>query len=311
MLAGSALSQPQVFEAGPWLQRVQQAASTHSYRGIMIVSGGGIVSSSRVGHLSQGQHRYERIDVLGGQARQQFRHNDTVLTLWPQAQLAVYEPQLATADFPALPAAGPRLLENYELRWVGSERIAGQVADVVLAKPRDGSRFLQRLWAERHSGLLMRTDVLGPRGDLLESSAFSELMLDDKLPVDSVLGPMKQLDGYRVVRPKAQRVDLEREGWSFQRAIPGFHLVSCARRTLVAPEKGVDARPVVQAVFSDGLAHVSVFIEPFDAHHHRAMRSVLGATHTLMNRHGDWWVTVVGDVPMATVEQFDASLQRR
>ena len=69
--------------------------------------------------------------------------------------------------------------------------------------------------------------------------------------------------------------------------------------------------PVLQSVFSDGLTHVSVFVERFDAQRHKPMRTVLGATNTLMNRHGDWWITIVGDVPMATIQQFETMLQRR
>jgi len=69
---------------------------------------------------------------------------------------------------------------------------------------------------------------------------------------------------------------------------------------------------VLQTVYSDGLAHVSVFIEPYDAlRHKQPMGTSLGATHTLMNRKGDWWITVVGEVPMATVQQFEAQLERK
>jgi sigma-E factor negative regulatory protein RseB len=69
---------------------------------------------------------------------------------------------------------------------------------------------------------------------------------------------------------------------------------------------------VLQSVFSDGMAHVSVFIEPYDAQRHKQpMGTSLGATHTLMNRRGDWWVTVVGEVPMATVQLFEVMLERK
>jgi len=69
---------------------------------------------------------------------------------------------------------------------------------------------------------------------------------------------------------------------------------------------------VLQSVFSDGLTHVSVFIEPYDAKRHRQpMRTSQGATHTLMSRHGDWWVTVMGEVPLATAQQFEAALERK
>ncbi len=299
------------FDAGRWLHRVQHAATTRSYQGTMVFSGGGIVSSSKVSHSHDGRQRLELIEVLDGQARQQFRHNDIVLTLWPRGRVAVFEPPGAVPEFPALPPVNQRLLDSYELRLIGQERMAGQETDVVMVKPRDALRFAQRLWAERDTGLLVRVDVLGVRGEVLESSAFTELNLEHKLPADSVLGPMKRLDGYRVVRSESTPVQLDAEGWVLQRAVAGFALVSSARRALQAVAGNGEARQVLQAVFSDGLTHVSMFIEPFDAQRHRPMRTSLGAAHTSMSRQGDWWLTVVGDVPMPTIMQFEGSLHRR
>ena len=45
--------------------------------------------------------------------------------------------------------------------------------------------------------------------------------------------------------------------------------------------------------------------------HQRAMRTAVGATQTLMRRQGDWWITVVGDVPPATLLAFANALERR
>ena len=299
------------FDAGRWLNRVQHAATTRNYQGTMVFSGGGIVSSSKISHAHDGRQRLELIEVLDGQARQQFRHNDVVLTLWPRGRVAVFEPPGAVPEFPALPPINQRLLDSYELRLIGQERMAGQETDVVMVKPRDARRFAQRLWAERDTGLLVRVDVLGARGEVLESSAFTELNLEHKLSADSVLGPMKRLEGYRVVRSESTPVQLDAEGWVLQRAVAGFAMISSARRALQAVAGNGQARQVLQAVFSDGLTHVSMFIEPFDVQRHRPMRTSLGAAHTSMSRQGDWWVTVVGDVPMSTIAQFEGSLQRR
>ena len=67
---------------------------------------------------------------------------------------------------------------------------------------------------------------------------------------------------------------------------------------------------MLQAIFSDGLTYVSVFIEPYRPRSATSARccTQLGATQTLMRRHGDWWVTVVGDVPPATLQQFAPAL---
>jgi sigma-E factor negative regulatory protein RseB len=69
---------------------------------------------------------------------------------------------------------------------------------------------------------------------------------------------------------------------------------------------------VLQAVFSDGLTHVSLFIEPFDAaRHQHDLQAQFGATHSIAGRRGDHWVTAMGDVPPATLKLFFDALERR
>ncbi|MDH4393922.1 MAG: MucB/RseB C-terminal domain-containing protein [Aquabacterium sp.] len=303
-----------VAEAEPWLQRIQHAAANSSYQGTLAFSAGGMVSSARVLHQWEGRQTYERVEQLDGESRLQYRHNDQVVTLWPVAKRALVEQRDPVAQFPALPVAtAARLLDNYELQKLGQERVAGLDADVLLLKPRDRHRFAQRLWAHRESGLLLRNDVLSPGGDVLESSAFVDVRLGGRTQPELFTKPMKQLDGYRVLRPQAERSQLEAEGWVVVKPVPGFQLVSCVRRPLDATASNNDPPlQVLQSVFSDGLAQVSVFIERYDTKRHaKAMGSSTGASHTVMARRGDWWLTVVGEVPMATVQQFEAMLERK
>jgi sigma-E factor negative regulatory protein RseB len=297
--------------AGHWLQRIREAAANRNYQGTMTFSAGGTVSSSRVAHYVDGRERFERVEGLDGQARQQYRHNDQVVTLWPATRIAVVEQQHDASDFPALPPAARQTLELYDLRLAGVERACGLSADVLVLKPRDAHRFAQRLWAEHDTGLLLRADMLGAKGEVLETSAFSQVELAPKPQPESVRGPMKRLDGWRVVRPKVVKTRLESEGWTLARPVPGFDLVSCSRRPLDSGGSFESAVDVVQAVFGDGLAQVSVFVEPYDAQRHKPMRSANGATHTAMGRRDDWWLTVMGEVPMATALLFDAALERR
>lgn len=300
-------------DGSAWLLRIQQAAADTNYQGTMMFSAGGVVSSSRVEHSCDGRQRYERLEVLDGRARVQYRHNDRVVTIWPATKLAMVEQRGPLDEFPALPAsATTRAAEHYELRSVGQDRVAGHDVEVLMAKPRDKHRYAQRLWADRETGLLLRHDVLGPAGEVLESSAFTDVRLGARMPADAVLKPMKKLDGFRVVQAQVQRETLEAAGWALTRPVPGFQLVSCTRRPLDAAADNGASVPVLQSVFSDGMTHVSVFIEPYDAQRHKQpLGTSLGATHTLMNRHGDWWVTVVGEVPMATMQLFESMLERK
>ena len=303
----------QSVDARAWISRVQQAATTLNYQGTLVFNAAGVVSSSRVAHYCEGKQRYERIDLLDGEVRHVLRHNDLTQTLWPRTRVAVVERRTAMPEFPALPAGDMRALEAYDLRVLGTERVAGHEAQVLMLKPRDAHRFAQRLWADQSSGLLLRADVLGARGEVLESAAFSDVAIGGKSNPDAVLQAMRKVDGYRIVRPAAVRTKLDAEGWALSKPVPGFQLVGCMRKELSAlgePLPG-GSPPVLMAVFSDGLTHVSVFIEPYDAERHKPVATSLGATHTVMTRSGDWWITAMGDVPMATVQLFSVALERR
>ena len=300
-------------DARAWIQRIHNAAGQRNYQGTLVVTSNGTVSSSRVAHYCEGRQTFERIDMLDGQPQQVYRHNDVVMTLWPSTKVARVEQREVVALFPAVISGNEDdLFDRYDLVPEGSERVAGLDAAVFLLRPRDNHRFAQRLWADKVSGLLLRADVLAADGHVLESVAFSEVTVGVKAQPDTVLAPMKRLDGYRVVRGTPQRTALEAEGWRLRAPVAGYRQISCVNRSLEPAGEVVqrEAQDVLQAIFSDGLTHVSIFIEPLRVERHRAGTAAVGATHTLMQPIGPYWVTVMGDVPMATLKQFAAALER-
>lgn len=305
----------QAREVRAWLTRIHQAASHQNFQGTFVVTSGGVVSSARIAHFCEGPNQFERSETLDGQARLVFRHNDTVHTVWPANKVALIEQRSLTASFPALLQVGDdRIADFYEVRPQGFERVAGHEAEVLVVKPKDALRYGYRLWADRASGLLLRADVLGDRSEVLESSAFSDVVIGVKSQPDSVLGPMRKLEGYRVARHAMTPTQLEAEGWTLRQPVPGFRQVSCVKRPMQgaggARQDAADPQ-AVQAIYSDGLTYVSVFIEPFNPQRHtRQVLASVGATQTLMQQQGDWWVTVVGDVPSSTLRAFAKRLER-
>jgi len=300
-----------------WLMRIHEAAGRQNFQGTFVVSSPGNVASARMAHFCEGSNQYERIESLDGQKRNVYRFNDTVHTVWPANGVAVVEQRALTSSFPALLQSGNDGVSDwYEVERRGEERVAGHAADVLLVKPKDGYRYGYRLWSDKASGLLLRADVLDKRGEVLETSAFSEITIGVRPKPESVLQPMKHLDRYRVLHPVLTPTELEAEGWTMRQLAPGFRLVSCVSRHIDRP--GTDAavvdndRRVLQAIYADGMTYVSVFIEPYRENRHaRPMATVSGATQTLSVRHGDWWVTLVGDVPASTLRFFATALERK
>jgi sigma-E factor negative regulatory protein RseB len=300
-----------VAEARDWLGRIQAAARTGNYQGTLVYSTGGAMATSRVWHYWVAGDTFERLEAQDGRQQRIVRHNDLVHTLWPQTQTAVVEKRETLAAWSTTPqAVDPQALEQYELRREGSGRVAGRDAAVLLLEPRDTLRHAQRLWADIASGLMLRADVMatGTRS-LLESTAFTEVEIGVRPQPDKLMQLIRKLDGYQVLRPQQRRTTPEAEGWVLAKPVPGFALAGAMRRGMDGAAEG---EPVLQAVFSDGLVHVSVFIEPFNPLRHRgSVYAQQGATATLMRQSGGNWITVVGDVPAPTLELFAAAFERR
>jgi sigma-E factor negative regulatory protein RseB len=300
-------------EARQWLTRMHDAATQRNYQGTLVVTAEGAMSSSRVVHFCEAGHSYERVDMLDGQPRRILRHDDQLLTLWPRLRTARLEQRESAQPFPSLLTGGEdQLFERYEMVGEGAGRVAGFDAAVFLLRPRDDSRFAQRLWAERGSGLLLRADVVGADGRVLESSAFTDLSIGGKVRPESMSTVLKQISGWRVLKPATQRTSLEAHGWRLKVPVPGFRESNCVKRQLdPAPQETTSAAgDVLQAIFTDGLTHVSLFIEPVHPERQRSGGAASGATHTWMQAHGDYWITAVGDVPLVTLKKFVAALER-
>jgi sigma-E factor negative regulatory protein RseB len=308
-------------DARAWLERMRQAASQRNYEGTMVLSAGGTIASTRVWHYRVGDQAYEKVETQDGRPQRIYRHNEEVRTLWPQARVAVAERRDALAAWPIAPLrVDPGALEHYELRREGAGRVAGREAAVFLLEPRDALRYAQRVWADLATGLMLRNDVLGPDGQPLESSAFSVIDIGVRPQPEKVMQAMRRVDlpaeskaaapePWLVLRPMQRRTALEAEGWVLRQAVPGFARAGCVVRTI---EPGRDQGPVLQAVFSDGLTHVSLFVEPYLPERSRSAAAArIGATTTLARRQGEHWITAVGDVPAETLSRFVDALERR
>lgn len=317
--AGSPPALADVSAPAHWLRLMGQAARQSNYEGTVMISTAGRSSSVQVSHRVQGDAQFERMEPLDGPVRQIYRHNEDIQILWPQKKTALLQQRGALLGVPRQWAqVDERALDVYQIDLLGLQRWAGHQAMVLQLRPRDQFRYGQRVWAEQRSGLVLRAETLAPSGQVLEWTAFTQLSLGPSAARGWDMPDAKSMAQWRWVRSELRKTSLDQEGWRVSDLPPGFRLLTCVRRStaglppsLAASEPAAHASDVVQAIFGDGVTHVSVFIEPYDARRHaQEMMLAQGATQTLKRRVGDWWLTVVGDVPAATVVRFASALQR-
>jgi sigma-E factor negative regulatory protein RseB len=324
-IGAAALVHPQASQAGTpghsleaWLNKVRAAGSSVNFQGTFVVTAEGMSSSSRIAHYGVGRDSYERIESLDGPPRSHYRHNDTVHTVWPRTRTVVVEPRSASGGFPALAAQGNGSVDQlYRIDAPVEGRVAGRDAWVLLATSVDQSRHSHRLWVDQRTNLLLRSDILGVRGEVLETASFSDVTIGVKAQAAAVMEAMNLPPApWRVVRAAVHAADLAKEGWQWDvdtTGLSGFKLVSCIRRPIKPGTDDASGQPpALQAVFSDGLAMVSVFVEnPRGPRPRGAQAQTMGATHTLAVPAGDAWLTVVGDIPAPLAERFAKALRRK
>lgn len=299
----------QALDTDDWLQRIDDAARTRNYRGIYVVAQPDQLISFTVTHIVEQGVPYMLVTRLDGPDQQMYKVGDTLYSVFPQNHGIWQERQSHAQIFPSVLKSGTDgVFQEYGVTAVGVERIAGRMAQVLEVRPRDEMRFGYKAWVDESSGLLLQLQVRDIQDRVLEQIAFVSLTEDLSSQETQALmqyASTLKARGYEIHEFNDIETSPEQEGWSLNVAVPGFESVRCMRR----PYLQQGNLPLLQWVFSDGLVSVSIFIEPLALQEGpEPQRYSYGATNVLAQQHGQWWVTLVGEVPEQALDVFAQNL---
>nr|WP_083566796.1 MucB/RseB C-terminal domain-containing protein [Pandoraea thiooxydans] len=295
-------------EVNAWLTKIHRAAQTQNYVGTFVYQRGSFIRSSRISHFADRGHEYEQLETLDGQPRKILRHDEDVYSFIPEHKIIFIEKRENKDSFPALLAAGEHdVLNFYEPKLLAPERVAGFNCVVIDLVPRDAYRFGYRLWADERSGLLLRAQTVDAKGHVLEQASFSQVSIGVPSQKNRIMAEIHDVRGWRIVKPHIQTVHLADTGWSIKANVPGFKEIREVRRVMNT-NPGSGPIEVLQAVYSDGMSGLSVFIEPATRERKEGHGST-GATNILIKKYDNFWLTLLGEVPQATLQRFAASIE--
>lgn len=188
----------------------------------------------------------------------------------------------ATLPLPSLPDAQPQsaerlmwLRQSYRMEPRARETVARRVVLPVWFQPTDGLRYATLLWLDVETGVPLKTQVHDSDGRILEYSVATELELLPDLAPAPVPAPAP-------TSPMGS--------WRVDPLPPGFRMVAVHREG-----------PREQLFLLDGLATISIFVEPADGRRTGAMRR--GAMSSLIREQQGARLTAVGGVPLVTLER--------
>ena len=304
-LAVAPQSQAQPLADSKLLSQIQRAAHSLNYAGVFTYQQGGAIESSRLAHGFDGQNETEKLELLDGPAREYLRRNEDVQCLIPEQKTVLLEKQRGDR-FPGLLLSNTQSIdENYSVRPLPQPmRVAGRTCQLIDVAPRDAARYGYRLCADIETGLLLKAQTINTDGHVVEQVAFTEIAIGSAV-AQNLLQPSWPIAGWTVLEPVQKTVDLKSLGWNIH-APAGFAPTSQLQQFFA------DNKVVHQMVLSDGLATISIFIEPYL--NERSDYKPLGAAQVgSVNLYGvrvaNFWLTVLGEVPAGTLEQLARSIQ--
>ncbi len=298
-----ALAQPQnAPDAAAWLKRIYQASQTLSYSGTFVYRQGDRSESSRITRVVDAGGDVEKLEALDGVRREVVRNGEEVKCYLPDSKVVKVDRRSTHPSFPALlPAKSASLAEQYAVTMEETARIAGYDCQAIALKPRDEFRYGYKLWADTATGMLLKARIVNEKGEAVEEFTFTQLSIGGNIGRDKVRSSFAgESRRWRVESAGVVPADLARSGWTVNAGIPGFQKVIEVKRQLRQSQR------VSQIVYSDGLAAVSIFIEPLELRREPVHPgwSSMGAVNIFTRELANHVVTVVGEAPPKTVRQI-------
>ncbi|MFU8815028.1 MAG: MucB/RseB C-terminal domain-containing protein [Pseudomonadales bacterium] len=300
-------------DARQWLDDMNRAFSELSYDGYFSYFSGQDMASLRVVHMVIEGVQRERLVHLNGAPRQIVRHGDEVACIvMPGDALLELEQSIPSGPFArAFVRSYDGISEYYGLSFFGEDRVADRAAVRLAVSPRDDNRYGYRLWLDKESRLLLRSELIDGDGERLEIFQFNQIKFGADVD-PAVLEPEDQhgsLVSHLTLATKQQQpVSQQDVAWEIRWLPDGFRMAAADIRRAPNSMKAINTM-----MFSDGLAAFSVFIEDLPDSGAAAMVSRTGATvavtHTIEGDNGEaYLVTLVGEIPTPTAQRIAQSV---
>ena len=293
-------------EEDAWLilQKAALAARELNYQGVFIYQNGNQARSVQITHMNDSGREFTRNMVLDskvqvGQPREVFSQGSDIVIFHPKNDKVIIEKRRGQNLFPAmLPINLQSLKLSYIARVGMLDYVAGRQSQIIELIPKDAYRYSYKIWTDTEYGLLVKMTLLNDKTETLEQIAFQELSMLNSHDLNWFQPKIDIRKNY--VMEEAAMPNRVHTNWIIAELPPGYIKVDHVELMV----NGKTA-PINQMIFSDGIASVSLFIEPIVKGMRPKMgHKLVGSTNICANVIDGYQIVVVGEVPLATVQQI-------
>jgi len=285
-------------EAATLLQKISDASRRMGYEGVFVFQHGASAQSLMVSNRPSGANVESRLLTMDGTQREVRCTQQASVTVMVNGAQSRVEKRLNKRHFPdLLPEDAAPLASWYAVRLGGQDRVAGKDCSKVELVPKDVYRWGYDLCIDKDTAFPLRAVMIDDTGRPLMQYSFAEINLGTMPKADTRPLPTMPDVATPVANDRIEIGNLP----------PGFRRIAAVRRQL--PNRSGE---VEHWVFSDGLTHVSMFLEPA----HQPVEAIKGQSkqgmiNMIKRQVGDMQATVLGEAPWATVEGIAMGLEAK
>jgi sigma-E factor negative regulatory protein RseB len=297
-----------------WLDAISQSRRERSYEGTFVYRCNEQLVSLSIVHASAADGSREKLVVLNGPEQHMFNernernersaNNPLSLSGMTGHNVAM------SPGFNSDALSDEQFQKYYRMTLGPNDRVAGRATRVIHIQPRDEYRYGFNLWVDSEAGLVLRSDMLGSKNQIVEQILFTGIRYIPSPEALKLIGGASAVSSDQhakaaAVQPEVVSNTTDRQTWLVERMPAGF-----SQTESLAPSNASPTAPRRHLVFTDGLASVSVFIEKFTGDPVRGLQRV-GAMNAFREVVDGHQITVMGDVPSATVKLMGESVRMR
>jgi sigma-E factor negative regulatory protein RseB len=285
------------------LEKSAFAARQLNYEGQFIYQNGNQTRIVQIRHINNGGREFTRNTVLDDKPREVYSEGNNIVIIQPKKQKIMIEKRRGQNLFPAMfPTNMDGIKNNYDARLAGIDYVAGRQAQIVDLLPNDAFRYSYKIWTDIEFGLLVKMMLLDANKVALEKIYFNQLSM---LSSTNLNWAQPKIDISKSYEMKdSTEVTASTDDWIIAQLPAGYRKINHIKRV------SADQKTVVnQMIFSDGIASVSIFIEPLTkGKRPKKGHMEMGSTNICANVIDGHQVIVVGEVPVKTVQQISRAI---
>jgi sigma-E factor negative regulatory protein RseB len=283
------------------LEKSAYAARELNYEGQFSYINGEQTRTVDIKHMNYGGREVARNIVLDDNRREVYSQGDNVVIFQPTTNNVIIKKRHGKNLFPAmLPTELSTIKANYKARLAGTEYVAEREAHVIELIPTNTYRYSYKIWSDTKFGLILKMALLNAENKTLEQIYFNKLSMLNLQNNPNWFEPKIDMSKSYVTEEDTTITRVANDSIVTTDLPAGYRKVDHIQRAVHGKKTMVD-----QLVFSDGIASVSLFIEPLTkGQRPKKGHMLMGSTNMCANVVDGHQIIVVGEVPEKTVKSI-------